>query len=133
MNVLLAIQATISGGVFLDKTQMIKGILEGCILKIVSKQYYYSQEIIAILHENGFEHISEGTLFPLLLRLDKEGYFETKLISSKVGPSRKYYQLSHSGRIALCQFISEWKRLKNDVDLIMMEDDNIEKPCVSDR
>lgn len=117
----------------MDKTQMIKGILEGCILKIVSKQYYYSQEIIAILHEKGFEHISEGTLFPLLLRLDKEGYFETKLISSKVGPSRKYYQLSHSGRIALYQFISEWRRLKNDVDLIMMEEDNIEKSFVSDR
>lgn len=108
----------------MNQSQMLKGILEGCVMKIVSNQSYYSQEIIFSLNRKGFENISEGTLFPLLLRLDKEGYFTIQMIPSSLGPSRKYYRLNQAGHAALQRFISEWNGLKTIVDQIMAEDND---------
>ena len=100
-------------------TQMVKGILEGCVLKIVSKSSLYSQEIVAELKKYGFDTISEGTLFPLLLRLDKEGLFDTKKVATSLGPSRKYYRLNEQGQQELALFLTEWRALKQHVDAVM--------------
>ena len=111
------------GGLPMHQSQMLKGILEGCVMKTVSNRSCYSQEIIIDLNRKGFDNISEGTLFPLLLRLDKEGYFTIQMVPSSLGPSRKYYQLNQSGQLALQRFISEWNGLKSVVDQIMAEDE----------
>jgi PadR family transcriptional regulator PadR len=74
---------------------MLKGILEGCVLKILSKKRCYSQEMVQMLKAYGFDNISEGTIFPMLLRLEKGGLFQTEKVGTNLGPSRKYYSLSN--------------------------------------
>ena len=56
----------------MDKSQLMKGILESCILKIISQSETYGYEIVDRLQENGFREVKEGTLYPLLLRLEKK-------------------------------------------------------------
>lgn len=106
----------------MNQAQMLKGILEGCVLKIVSNRSCYSQEIVLLLRQRGFENVSEGTLFPLLLRLDKEGYFDIRMVPSSLGPSRKYYRLNQTGQDELQRFTSEWENLKKVVNQILSEE-----------
>ena len=103
----------------MDQAQMIKGILEGCVLRLVEGRFCYSQEIVNLLRANGFPTMSGGTLFPLLLRLEKNGYFETEMVPTGTGPSRKYYRLNETGREALAQFRRQWSGLKQIVDAIL--------------
>ena len=103
----------------MNQAQMIKGILEGCVLQLLDGRFRYSQEIVDLLREGGFPQMSGGTLFPLLLRLEKSGYFQTKMVPSSVGPSRKYYCLNRYGREELVQFRDQWSALKQIVDGIL--------------
>ncbi|MFR9063846.1 MAG: PadR family transcriptional regulator [[Clostridium] scindens] len=56
-----------------DKSQLMRGTLEGCILKILSDQTTYGYEIVANLQDYGFEDVKEGTIYPLLVRLKRKG------------------------------------------------------------
>lgn len=103
----------------INKTQMLKGILEGCVLKVLSDRSCYSQELAQQLSETGLGNISEGTLFPLLLRLENEGLFETRKVQSRLGPNRKYYSLSSKGEEELTEFIKVWNEFKSGVDGIL--------------
>ena len=69
---------------------MTKGILEGCVLQILDNQKLFSKEIVFQIQELGFTHVTDGTLFPLLLRLEQEGYFDIELVPVTNGPKRKY-------------------------------------------
>ena len=89
-------------------SQMLKGILDGCILKIISKGEIYSGGIVQEMKDVGFIDFSEGTLYPLLLRLEKEGCFETRKETNSFGPARKFYKLSSNGYIKLEEFLSKW-------------------------
>ncbi|KAF0225489.1 MAG: hypothetical protein FD179_1289 [Erysipelotrichaceae bacterium] len=64
----------------------------------------------------GFTHVSDGTLFPLLLRLEQEGYFDTELVAVSNGPKRKYYTLNSNGKEELSRFIEAWKSLEDNVN-----------------
>ena len=103
----------------INKTQMLKGILEGCVLKILSYKSCYSQELVQILKESGFEDLSEGTLFPMLLRLEKDGLFISEKVSTSLGPCRKYYCLSEKGFEELKNFSIIWQDFKSVVDKII--------------
>lgn len=103
----------------INKTQMLKGILEGCVLKITEEKPVYSQEIVVTLREYGFDDMSEGTLYPMLLRLEKDGLFETQRVESQLGPSRKYYTLSAKGKKELGEFLTIWHEFKSTVDSII--------------
>lgn len=102
-----------------SKTQMLKGILEGCVLKVVSDSPSYSLEIAKKLRELGFEEISEGTIYPLLLRLEKEGLFITEKVKTNLGPDRKYYRLSSKGMLELSNFVDGWRNFKKIIDSIL--------------
>ena len=104
-----------------SRTQMLKGILEGCVLRLIAEQPCYSAELVSRLRESGFEDMAEGTLFPLLLRLEKEGLFETERIANPLGPSRKYYRLSPAGEAELAAFSREWEQFRSTIDHIMKE------------
>ena len=58
----------------MDRSQMMKGILEGCILKVIGDKETYGYEIVDQMQKYGFEEMKEGTLYPLLLRLEKKKY-----------------------------------------------------------
>jgi Predicted transcriptional regulators len=95
---------------------MLKGTLEGCILKVISYNETYGYEISQALQEYGFQDISEGTIYPLLLRLEKNGLVTTQSRESPLGPKRKYFRISPLGEMALESFFSNWKELENAVN-----------------
>lgn len=76
-----------------DRSQLMRGTLEGCILKIISKKTTYGYEIMMSLKNKGFEDISEGTIYPLLMRLEKQGSISAELLPSPLRTETKilYY------------------------------------------
>ena len=61
-----------------DKSQLMRGIMEGCILSIIGRERTYGYGIVEQLRENGFSEVKEGTIYPLLLRLEKRGMIEAE-------------------------------------------------------
>ncbi|WP_332634924.1 PadR family transcriptional regulator [Halalkalibacter flavus] len=99
--------------------QFKKGVLELCVLILLDKQDRYGYELVQKISEK--IAISEGTVYPLLRRLTKEGYFTTYLKESSEGPSRKYYKLTDSGREFLHELLEEWKEFSNGVNQLIKE------------
>lgn len=101
--------------------QLLKGLLEGCILKLIGDRETYGYEIVENLKKYGFRHISEGTVYPLLLRLQKNKLLYSKHRESPHGPKRKYYSLSEEGEKELDSFYRTWLELRNVIDLIFKD------------
>lgn len=97
-------------------SQMLKGTLEGCILKVISIKETYGYEISLMLHEYGFSDISEGTIYPLLLRLEKNGLIMAQYKESPVGPKRKYFSLTSEGEKEVNSFYSNWEELAGAIN-----------------
>lgn len=104
-----------------DKSQLMRGSLEGCILKIISNRTTYGYEILEYLKHNGFEDVSEGTIYPILLRLEKMDNITSKLMNSPLGPKRKYYTITNTGKEYLDEFITAWNSIHDYVDKILEE------------
>ncbi len=100
-----------------DKSQLMRGTVEGCTLKIISMQTTYGYDILVYLNDNGFP-VTEGTLYPLLLRLEKNGYISAYMMDSPLGPKRKYYTITKAGREHLASFEACWKATREAVDAI---------------
>lgn len=101
-----------------DKSQLMRGTLEGCILKIISERTTYGYEILVSLKQRGFDDISEGTIYPLLLRLEKQGSITAKLLPSPLGPKRKYYSITDFGLQYLRSFELYWNQVSDSVNEI---------------
>lgn len=99
--------------------QFKKGVLELCVLVLLDKQDRYGYELVQKISEQ--ISISEGSVYPLLRRLTKEGYFTTYLKESSEGPPRKYYKLTDSGRSFLYKSLQEWQEFSNGVNRIIEE------------
>lgn len=97
------------------KAQMRKGVLEYCILGILSKDDAYASDIIERL-KGAKLIVVEGTLYPLLTRLKNAGLLEYRWEESNAGPPRKYYSLSAQGRSFLFELKSTWENLNNAVE-----------------
>ncbi|WP_369903583.1 PadR family transcriptional regulator [Bacillus manliponensis] len=102
-----------------DSTQMLKGILDGCILAIIQEGEIYGYELTEKLQGYGFHSFSEGTIYPLLLRMQKEGLITSELRKSTAGPKRKYYSLTNKGREEVANFIERWNDLKESVENVV--------------
>nr|WP_202407119.1 PadR family transcriptional regulator [Pseudalkalibacillus hwajinpoensis] len=98
---------------------MLKGLLEGSILSLISKKDTYGYELLEKLREGGFLHVSDGTIYPLLLRLEKEKLIESYTRPFETGPRRKYYFITEEGLLALKEIQDYWKDLKKSVNLFM--------------
>lgn len=99
--------------------QFKKGVLELCVLVLLDKQDRYGYELVQKISDQ--ISISEGSVYPLLRRLTKEGYFTTYLKESTEGPSRKYYQLTEVGRSYLYDLLQEWKDFTKGVNQLIKE------------
>lgn len=97
--------------------QLLKGVLEGCILGITSKGETYGYEIVECLHEFGFKDVLEGTIYPILLRLEKRGSLVSEYRKSDIGPMRKYLIITESGKKELEDFQDSWVILQKAVKL----------------
>ena len=89
-------------------TEMLKGILEGLVLEIISHQATYGYEITQTLNRLGFTEVVEGTVYTILLRLEKDALVITSKRPSAKGPMRKFYQLNSAGQAALTEFWERW-------------------------
>jgi PadR family transcriptional regulator PadR len=105
-----------------DKSQLMRGTLEGCILKIISEKTTYGYEILLSLKQRGFDDISEGTIYPLLLRLEKQGSITSQFLPSPLGPKRKYYSITPSGNAYLHSFEQYWRQVSRSVNEIVGKD-----------
>jgi PadR family transcriptional regulator PadR len=92
-------------------TEMLKGILEGIVLAILSGRPAYGYEITAWLRERGFSHIAEGTVYALLVRIEQRGLVDVEKVPSEKGPPRKVYSLNAQGREYLEEFWRTWSFL----------------------
>lgn len=99
------------------KAQMRKGVLEYCILGILSNGDAYASDIIEHL-KNAELIVVEGTLYPLLTRLKNAGLLEYRWEESTSGPPRKYYSLSAQGKSFQLELKSTWDALQKAVDHI---------------
>ena len=93
----------------MSKSQMLKGVLEGCLLAIISKGEIYGYEMIEKLEAYGFTMISEGSIYPVLLRMKKEELVTVETKASPSGPKRKYYSLTDKGEEVLAEFLDTFE------------------------
>lgn len=99
--------------------QLLRGILEGCVLSIIAKGETYGYEILAELEKNGFENLLEGTLYPILTRLEKKGHIACRKQKSPFGPIRKYYSITDSGKKDLEEFKMNYKKITASAENIL--------------
>ncbi|WP_010098142.1 PadR family transcriptional regulator [Ornithinibacillus scapharcae] len=103
------------------RSQLLKGVLEGCILSIIDQQPTYGYELSIRLQEFGLSDVSEGSIYPLLLRLQKEKLIEGTMQKSELGPKRKYYHLTAHGKESLKEFMIQWENIKRPVEKILQK------------
>ncbi len=101
-----------------SKSQMRKGILEFCILLIISRGRVYSSDILLELKDADLL-VVEGTLYPLLSRLKTSGHLDYSWEESKSGPPRKYYTLTDQGRTSLKELTLTWKALSKSINSLI--------------
>jgi PadR family transcriptional regulator PadR len=101
-------------------SQMRRGALEYCVMALVRETPRYAFELIEALGKTGML-TTEGTLYPLLSRLRRDGLVKTDWRESTDGPPRRYYELTAEGRRALSAFKSEWTGFRGAVDKILQE------------
>ncbi len=102
------------------KSQMRKGMLEYCVLLLLRKEPCYANDIITRLKEADLI-VVEGTLYPLLTRLKKDGLLSYEWRESLQGPPRKYYALTDTGELFLSNLDSAWNELARTVGLLKAE------------
>jgi PadR family transcriptional regulator PadR len=96
--------------------QMRKGTLQYCVLALLADEERYGFDLVRALAQTDGMVTSEGTIYPLLSRLRRDGLVETTWRESSTGPPRRYYRLTKAGRAALAAFKDEWGRFRDAVD-----------------
>ncbi|NUO59634.1 MAG: PadR family transcriptional regulator [Hamadaea sp.] len=99
-----------------DLTEMLKGTLEGCVLHIIGAEETYGYAITRRLNDLGFKDVVEGTVYTILLRLERNGLVDVTKRPSEVGPPRKFYALNDAGRQELAKFWAKWRYVSSRID-----------------
>ncbi|MDB1939618.1 PadR family transcriptional regulator [Clostridium tertium] len=97
-------------------TEMLKGVLEGCVLEIISNEEVYGYEITRRLNALGFSDIVDGTVYTILVRLEKNKLVETTKKPSDMGPPRKFFRLNDAGREELKKFWAKWEFVSTKIN-----------------
>lgn len=99
--------------------QLRRGVLEYCVLALLGREELYSLDLVRRLADSSGQVVSEGTLYPLLSRLRKQGLVTTSWRESAGGPPRRYYALTGDGAGALADFSADWQAFKASVDALL--------------
>ena len=102
--------------------QMRRGVLEYCVMVLLREKERYGFDLVRALAEFDGMVTSEGTIYPLLSRLRRDGLVETTWEESPTGPPRRYYRLTRAGEQALQGFSEEWARFRRAVDRFVEEE-----------
>ena len=100
-------------------SQLRRGVLEYCVLSLLSGTSLYAFDLVRRLSEADGMVISEGTIYPQLSRLRREGRVSTTWAESAEGPPRRYYALTPAGERALRAFTADWRRFRDTVDELL--------------
>lgn len=98
---------------------MLKGIIDGCLLAIIKNKEVYGYELAEKLDDYGFHSFSEGTIYPLLMRMQKNKLVTSTLKKSIAGPKRKYYRLTTKGEKELELFKERWNILQESINNVL--------------
>ena len=100
------------------KIQLRKGLLEFCILQILTKNKLYSTEIIGMLNESNI-NVVEGTVYPILKRLENKEYVNIEWAESRQGPPRKYFYLTKLGKTYLKQLEFSYHEVNSSIEMLI--------------
>lgn len=99
-----------------DLTEMLKGVLEGCVLEIISRKKTYGYEITRRLNALGFTDVVDGTVYTIMVRLEKNKLVDIEKSPSEMGPPRKFFTLNEAGRRELQKFWDKWEFISSRMD-----------------
>ncbi len=102
-------------------TEMLKGVLEGCVLEIISRGQTYGYEITRKLNALGFSDVVDGTVYTILIRLEKNKLVEIERKSSDKGPPRNFFTLNEEGRRELLRFWEKWEFVASKINQLKEE------------
>lgn len=97
-------------------TEMLKGVLEGCVLEIISRGKTYGYEITRRLNALGFADVVDGTVYTILVRLEKYKLVDIEKKPSDIGPPRKFFALNDAGREELSRFWVKWEFVASKIN-----------------
>ena len=95
---------------------MLKGVLEGSVLEVISRKPTYGYDITQQLRKLGFTDVVEGTVYTILLRLEKNNFVSNEKKPSEVGPPRKFYSLTELGKKELDTFWTKWDFVSSKIN-----------------
>src|SRR5512133_779738 len=101
------------------QSQLLRGVLDLCLLAVIADEPAYGYEMTKRLRARGLSMVGEGSIYPLLGRLERNGLVETYRAASDGGPPRKYYRASGDGQRVLAAGVSEWRAARDAVDGVL--------------
>lgn len=105
-----------------NTTEMLKGVLQGCVLEIISRGETYGYEITETLRQAGFSDIVEGTVYTITMRLEKNNYVTIEKKPSTIGPPRKFYTLNEAGEQQLKLFWAKWDFISTKINKLKLNE-----------
>lgn len=106
-------------------TEMLKGVLEGCVMEIISRGETYGYEITRRLNALGFTDVVEGTVYTILLRLEKSRLVDIVKKASDKGPPRNFFTLNDAGREELRKFWEKWEFVASKINQLKEEQSDV--------
>ena len=110
-----------------DLTEMLKGVLEGCVIEIISRKETYGYEITRQLNALGFTEVVDGTVYTILVRLEKNKLVEVTKKPSDMGPPRKFFALNDAGREELRKFWEKWEFVSSKLNDLKEKADELKE------
>jgi PadR family transcriptional regulator PadR len=101
------------------RSQLLRGVLDLCLLAVVAEAPAYGYEMTKRLRARGLSTVGEGSIYPLLGRLEREGLVDTQREASDGGPPRKYYRASREGKRELVSGVAEWRAAREAIDAVL--------------
>jgi len=101
------------------QSELLRGVLDLCLLALIEAEPAYGYEMTKRLRERGLAMVGEGSIYPLLGRLERDGLVETYRLESSDGPPRKYYRPSRAGQRVLRRGIEEWQTARAAIDAML--------------
>jgi PadR family transcriptional regulator PadR len=101
------------------QSQLLRGVLDACLLAVIAQRPAYGYEMTKRLADRGLAVVGEGSIYPVLGRLERDRLVETFRQESEGGPPRKYYRATAKGRRRLGAWGEEWKAIRSAVDAVL--------------
>ncbi len=100
-------------------SRLLRGILDACLLALVTERDRYGYELAAALHDAGLPIVRDGSIYPLLARLERRGLLTSYRTPAAGGPPRRYYRITDEGRTELAAARTVWREVATGVDAVI--------------